>query len=232
MIPHRQFVKARLRGLLQWVGAVAGKVPNSELLYADAFRGAAAALGVALPPLYPLGAAANYSLLYVVLRAMTETPASRVLDIGVGQTTKLLDSIAKVRPIDVVSIESDRDWATRIATTVAHPVLISSLVVRTVRRQEALCFDSTNITGHFNAVIVDGPMGSRRRSRWGVLEILDRCLAEDFLVIFDDASRRGELDTVREFVRSHAGRVRTRFVHAGKSQCLVYTTRFSEAGVF
>jgi hypothetical protein len=209
-----------------------GNPPTSELLYANAFNSSAAAFGISLPPLYPLGAAANYSLLYVVLRALTETPASRVLDIGVGQSTRLLNAIAKWRQVDIVSLESDGRWAALVAQHVSHPVLHSPLTTRNVHGFNVPCFASANITGRFDLIIVDGPEGSRRRSRWGVLEILDQHLSEEFLVIFDDASRSGELDTIKQFVKSRGKGVAARFVHAGKSQCLIYTQKFDTAGIF
>src|SRR3546814_16016062 len=51
----------------------------------------------------------------------------------------------------------------------------------------------------------DGPQGSARNSRWGALEILERSLADEFIVIFDDAERRGEQEPAMEFQRMRGG---------------------------
>src|SRR6185369_1573975 len=51
----------------------------------------------------------------------------------------------------------------------------------------------------FDLVIVDGPPaanGDTRYSRTGCVAVLERCLAEDFVVIVDDAERAGEAAAV------------------------------------
>ena len=232
MIETRQLLKARLRGIDQLIRAWMGSPPISELIYANVFASAAASLGIPLPPLYPIGAAANYSLLYLLLRSTNETPVTRVLEAGVGQTTRLLNAIAAHKNVDVISVESDEAWAARVRAIVSHPVLHCPLVKRVVHGFNVPCFDTPDLSGPFDMMLIDGPVGSRRRSRWGALEILDKYLSEEYLVIFDDASRGGELDTIQEFVRSRTRRPSTRFVHGSKSQCLVFTERFRDAMTF
>jgi hypothetical protein len=88
------------------------------VLYQGIFRDAAAAHNLKLPPLYPLPitGAANYSFLYALLRLLMETPCSRLLEIGVGQSTLLVDAVRKMRGnIDVISIDTDSAWVSHIA---------------------------------------------------------------------------------------------------------------------
>ena len=67
---------------------------------------------------------------------------------------------------------------------------------------------------------------SRRRSRWGALHWLEQMACDDFLVIFDDAERRGELDTIEaalklldarkvDYLATRVRSVKTQFVIAG-----------------
>ena len=87
------------------------------------------------------------------------------------------------------------------------------------------------LDGTFDVVLVDSPHGRPRRSRWAALELLDRRLADEFLVIFDDAQRQGEMETVTEFIRSRPG-AGHRFVYARDSLGLVFTRGFAEAAVY
>ena len=54
------------------------------MIYRDLFLRELARLGVE-DGFYPIGGAANYSLLYLVLRAMTEFPVSSILEVGAGK---------------------------------------------------------------------------------------------------------------------------------------------------
>jgi hypothetical protein len=54
---------------------------------------------------------------------------------------------------------------------------------------------------------------------------LETALADEFVVIFDDAERPGERETIARFLdmRPAAGHV---FIHAMKSQCLVFSQQY------
>jgi len=83
------------------------------------------------------------------------------------------------------------------------------LVEREVRGHSALGFDLSSLSPQdkFDLVVVDGPLGRDRRSRWGSLALLERHLADEFIVVFDDAERPGELETVAEARALLRGRV-------------------------
>ena len=51
----------------------------------------------------------------------------------------------------------------------------------------------------FDLIIVDGPPANtpaNRHHRSGCLQVVDRWLDNDFILIFDDAERRGEAETI------------------------------------
>ena len=94
-------------------------------------------------------------------------------------------------------------------------------------------FDLPELHGKFDAVIVDGPKQTKRNSRWAALEILDHYLADEFLVLFDDAGRPGDQDLMREFARTCKRQdLDTRFVQASRTQCLIFTPVFRAAKFF
>lgn len=179
-------------------------------------------------PIHAVGGAANYSYLYLLIRACTELPIGRVLELGSGQSTLLLDALAQQRGFDVVSLEGDRDWAERIGTQCTQArVLEAPLVERTLAGASTSMYDPSVFDGKgVDVLLVDGPRKSKRRSRWGALHWLKQMACDDFLLIFDDAERRGELDTIEaalklldarnvDYMATRVRSVKTQFVIAG-----------------
>lgn len=206
-----------------------GTVSNAELHYQLVFDAAIARSGIPVPPLFPLGRAANSSLLYLIFRLLQDFPQLNVLELGAGQSTVLLDALHRAgRATGLTTLEHDAGWAAAIGREVGHAPRLAPL------RDESLLGVATRVydvelTDHFDCIIVDGPEGTPRQSRWGALQLLQQNLAPEFVVIFDDAERPGERDTISRFLTLHpeAGHV---FIHAAKSQCLVFTTRYSPVG--
>jgi predicted O-methyltransferase YrrM len=149
-------------------------------------------------PFYPLRSAATYSYLYLLLRAVQELDGLRILELGAGQSTVLLDRLAAQFPLQCTTLEHDVHWVEQIRSQVRHPVLHAPLVPRAIRGQISDVYDPRVLEQgqRFNALLVDGPRSIRRRSRWGSLEFIENWLDPEFLILFDDAERRGELQTI------------------------------------
>lgn len=180
---------------------------SRELLYERIFSNALPRLKIE-NRYFPIRSAANYSLLYLILRVVTELPVRRVLEFGCGQTTLLLDDLARCRALEVSSIEHDPIWAGRVQKKVAHQVVQAPLVERAIRGVDCRTYDMVpqDLGGPMDLMIVDGPVGRHRRSRWGVLEYVEALLARDFVIIFDDAQRKGEQDTIAAVITLLEGR--------------------------
>ena len=148
---------------------------------------------------FPVGGAANYSLLYLVQRiAMTFRP-KRVLDVGCGQTTRLWDRLRGKGLLDeVVTLENDAGWAEQIGSTVDHAILVSRLEPAVIAGGVVETYDwgMARAKGPFDVIGVDGPLGTPRRSRAGVLSLLDDQLPQDFILFMDDCERAGEQETL------------------------------------
>lgn len=208
----------------------------SELLYERVFSNALPRLQIE-DRYFPLRSAANYSLLYLVLRAITELPVHRVLELGCGQTTLLLDDLARRRILDITSIEQDPDWARRIQVKVSHRVWQVPLIERSIRGIACHTYDLNpqDLRGAVHLMIVDGPWGRRRYSRWGALEYVETLLAEDFVIIFDDAQRKGEQDTITAVLALLGGRgieFACATTRALKTQFLIAGGAFREAAYY
>jgi predicted O-methyltransferase YrrM len=183
--------------------------------------------------LFPAKRAGNHSLLYLVCRIIDAFGPASVLELGAGETTKLLAAFARGGRTRALTLESDPDWARRGGRAAGTDVAATPLVDRTVRGHAARAYDpGATADRRFDMVIVDGPAGARRRSRWGALEVLDRHLNGEFVVVFDDVHRRGEVDTVLEAWRLFDEKgiaVRAGLTRAAKWQLVMATGRFAGA---
>jgi hypothetical protein len=183
--------------------------------------------------LFPAKRAGNHSLLYLVCRIVDAFAPKAVLELGAGETTKLLAAFERGARIDTVTLENDPHWARQVGRTAGTEVTASPLVERVIRGHPARGYDLGPIRDRrFDMVVVDGPVGERRRSRWVALEVLDRHLADEFVVVFDDVHRRGEIDTVLEawrLFREKGIEIEAGLTRAAKWQLVMATGRFAGA---
>ena len=210
----------------------ASMLHGREVVYQNIVHRELARLGIDRP-LYAVGGAANYSYLYLLLRVCTELPVQRVLELGVGQSTLLLDALAERQGFEVLGLEHDADWAERIGRQCTRArVLEAPLHAAEVEGHRCRTYRAPEVDGRFDLVLVDGPRGSRRRSRWGALEWIAQRRAEDFLLIFDDAERGGELDTIEACLKllDRQGQAYAVWrVRGAKSQFLIAAGRMQAA---
>ena len=185
-------------------------------------------------PFYPLRSAATYSYLYLLLRAAQELPELRILELGAGQSTRLLDRLARQFPLTCTTLEHDADWQQRLQGQVDGTVLHAPLVETRIFGTERPAYDRSVLAPgqRFNTLLVDGPRSSRRRSRWGCLQFIEESLEPEFLIIFDDAERPGELDTIAAALKMLDAKgcvYRTNLVRSVNSQFLIATEPFAGA---
>jgi len=175
--------------------------PSQEQIYRDLFVRDLAEFGIA-DEYYPLRGAANYSLLYLLTRIFKEFEVESVLEFGIGQTTVLIDKLAKAsgRTVRLESVEHEEEWKNVIASRVSHQITVAPLTGTgtTYGRQ---FYDSKVIpTGLFQLMVVDGPpadVQGNRFARNGFADIFAERLAENFVIIVDDAERKGERSLIR-----------------------------------
>ncbi|SDD79313.1 hypothetical protein [Rhodospira trueperi] len=168
-----------------------------ELVFLDLFRDALRELE--LPFIYrPFGAGANASMLFLTLRCVQLHQPARVLDLGAGQTSLLLDALGAAHPMEVHTIEGDPGWHADISGRVRHAVHLCPVEMRRWGRNgfPAYRLPPTILQEPFDLVLVDGPGGARRFGRAGVLDVIPAALSPSGVVVFDDADRRGERETI------------------------------------
>jgi hypothetical protein len=151
----------------------------------------------------PIQSSANYALLFLVMSTVIRAQPRRVLELGCGQTTLLLDALreAGVWSGDLVSVEQDVFWWQEISAEVSTTVVHAPLVERSIAGRTTQCYDVAGLAvppEGFDLVLVDGPVGTPRWSRLGCLSFVPEALARDFVVILDDYERPGEKETAAE----------------------------------
>lgn len=207
--------------------------PAMEVIYRDLFRRELGRIGEE-DRFFPTGGAANYSLLYLILRIGLDFRPSSVLDIGAGQSTLLWSMLHRHGIVDdVLTLESDADWGARIAAQVSHEVMVTPLRSVPVAGRPAMTYDwpAARAGRRFDAIVCDGPNGTARRSRCGVLHMLDEA-PEDMVLVLDDAERPGEQETVaaiHDRLQADGIDYGVGVVRAAKTQVLFATGRFRPA---
>ena len=192
-----------------------------------------------VPDFFADGAAGTPSLQLYSLKILLFCRPKAILELGSGQTTKLLSHYARQHPeVYVLTLEQSEAWADRVKDQIAHDYRYVPLAPKTFtcrgtgeRVTTRWYADVPDLaTRKFNYILVDGPdlggLGTdyTAYSRGGVLEYMPSMLAESFVVMFDDAERAGEQMTIAAFKRIlDASRVRyaSFVIHGIKEQVII-----------
>jgi hypothetical protein len=170
-----------------------------EAVYQNLVRRDLAKLGIE-DDFYPVAGAANYGLLYLLVRFAKEFPIKEILELGAGETTRLLNALTKSGALSatVVSLEHNSDWATRIGGSVRHEIVGTRLIERSIDGVGFLGYDfsAVNLPSNVELLIVDGPPASTEENsfaRLGAVDLVETLNAEAFIIVLDDTERKGEM---------------------------------------
>jgi len=178
--------------------------------------------------------AVGYSYLYVAYRILEEMRPKRILDIGMGQSTRMFARyVATHEDAELVVVEGNASWIDFFG-----PTIPATSRMRIVKLDYAF-EDHGPATGvrvfagfeqalkgeKFDMVSVDAPFGGDMTyySRVDVLKLIPSGMAKRFAIMFDDTERGPEINTVCEIRQrlSDAG-VRTAYgEYGGTSTCSV-----------
>jgi hypothetical protein len=172
--------------------------PGLEPVYQRIFEREIARIGIA-DEFFPVGSAANYGLMYAVLRVICQFKPKFILELGAGQTSLLLDRLARAGILEskILTVEHDPVWSAHIGGQVRHR--IQRLDLKSYE-DDGLRYAGYDIAAlaldePIDMLLVDGPPGGEARlkySRHGCMGLLKRLNPDGFVVIVDDAERSGE----------------------------------------
>ncbi len=150
--------------------------------------------------------AAGYQFLYVLYRALNEVKPKKILELGLGQTTRMIAQYAATdSQILHKVVEHDAEWAEffkRDFILSPQSELIQLPLFKKSYQGEKLYayknFKKTFSNDKFDFISIDGPFGflSKEYARMDILELLPDCLEKSFVIMIDDYEREGEKNTI------------------------------------
>ncbi len=153
----------------------------------------------------PGGWAVEYGFLYVLYRVLEQMHPYRILEFGLGQSSKMLHQYATYYKKHAVTVEHDTSWIDFFKVNKAgdYDVNIQQLGIEmtTYKGVETRTYAGIAdfCTGkYFDLVVVDSPFGSEHYSRSQIIDIAKNNLSKSFCVIIDDTERRGEKESIKE----------------------------------
>ena len=153
--------------------------------------------------------AANYSFIYLLFRILDKIEPRNILEFGLGQTTKLTTQYIayKNSKANLNVCEHSLDWIKIYQPELSkhRNIRINHLDLEYFeyrRKKNDKYAGLLELVGDqkFDLIIVDGPVGGGKNlPRSNVVDLIGHGnLAEDFVIIFDDAEREGEKNTIKK----------------------------------
>lgn len=154
-----------------------------------------------------LGYAAGVSYLTLVGRHAASTRGP-VLECGSGATTLLLGAVTQRRQIPIVALEHNPDWHDYVSELLNflgfdHVRLELAPLIAYDRFQwyQAPADRASTDAAPYQLVVCDGPPGKTQGGRYGLLPVMGPQLAQDCMILLDDAHRNGEKQVVDHWRR-------------------------------
>jgi hypothetical protein len=126
-----------------------------------------------------------------------------ILECGSGLTTIMLGLLAGRRGIQTWSLEHVADWQTRVTSVLERfeipNVQICSAPLCSFREFEWYDAPLALMPKEFQLVICDGPPGSTKGGRYGLLPVMGERLPAGSVILLDDATRPGEVEVLRRW---------------------------------
>jgi len=153
--------------------------------------------------------AVGYPFLYTLYKALTEGMPKRILDLGLGQSSIMIQRYCHEYPdVTHIVVEHDKNWieffekSNQIPTNSDILLLDLMFIDYPPATTPVRVYDSfaERLGGQkFDLISIDGPFGfdMKELSRIDVLSILPDCLFESFIIIIDDCHRTGESNMVK-----------------------------------
>lgn len=151
--------------------------------------------------------AVGYDYMYVMLRVLLNKKPKSILEMGLGQTSKILIDYQINSKANYEIIEQNEEWLSFFSKETYIPsdvkVHIKPILYEYTAQYNAnvkTYGDIRSIIGEnkFDFISIDGPWGSQGISRIDILPYIPKCLEDSFCIMLDDYEREGEKNMIRE----------------------------------
>lgn len=182
--------------------------------------------------------AGNYSFFYVLNRILMDYKPKSILELGLGESTKFISAYIKNYLLDSkhVVVEHDNQWISVFkennVLSDRSSIIQCDLRERTVNSHKTTSYSAfkEKVNAKFDLYIVDGPFGSEKYSRYDIVDLVDGFdKSDEFIILFDDYDRQGEVDTTKEIIsRLKAKNIsfHTEKYSGVKSQLIIATDKY------
>ncbi len=176
----------------------------------------------------------GYQYLYAVYRILNEAKPKTILELGLGQSTKMLAQYVLANSAtEHLIIEHDKSWIEFFTNEFDLPE--NSNIVQLELENSKFKEDDEVLSykdfvkrlenKKFDFISIDAPFGGNAKiyARVDVLKILPQCLSENFIIVIDDYNRKGEKNMVVEMeqILQENSIKYNKGVYAGEKECLV-----------
>ena len=153
------------------------------------------------------GWAANYSFIYLLFRILDKANPKNILEMGLGQTTKLTSQyVVYKNPESVLNVcEHSQEWINLYKSELPksehikiHHLALDCFDYEGQQNDKYKGLDALFTDQKFDLIIIDGPTGGGKNfPRSNIVDLVKgHHLADDFVIIFDDGNRAGEQLTI------------------------------------
>ena len=148
------------------------------------------------------GIAAQTAYLLEVARHVSQT-SGPILECGSGVTTLLIGLLAERRGVHSWTLEHFPEWHKRVTEALARQNITSVNNCFAPLRDygDFSWYDPPRegLPDKFSLIVCDGPPGSTKGGRYGVVPVLKEKLAPGTIILLDDADRDAEADALRRW---------------------------------
>lgn len=178
--------------------------------------------------------AIGYPFLYALYRILNEMRPSHILELGLGQSTKMISQYSEMFGRKHFVIEKDCEWIKFFKndfdlSSKTDIIQLDYEMVPYKDAGEVRVFkdfaETLSEYGKYDFIMIDAPFGGDMKyySRIDALGILPQCLSDTFVIMIDDVERPGEQNTIKEILSTLSDNNREYAVgyYGGDKRCIV-----------
>ena len=160
-----------------------------------------------------LGAfAIDYGTAYVIYNVLERMQPKSIIEMGLGQSSKIIHQYATYYKTSAVTIEHDADWVNFFLSGIAGKydvnIQMARLEYRMYNGSQNLVYETLPLlagNNKYDFVFIDGPFGTQPNgkcysyARLNIIDIIEKnLLSPSFCIIMHDYQRSGEQNTISE----------------------------------
>jgi hypothetical protein len=179
--------------------------------------------------------AVGYPFLYVLTRIMMDYHPEKILEMGLGESSKLLRAFAINSHSKITHhiLEHDPIWVKSFLNRQGHQdkpdIYVCPLSEKLINGHSYTSYENfeQHILPAYDLYVVDGPFGSKAFSRYDIMKATENLTAQDeFVIMLDDYNRIGEKQTGTALLNTLAERKIQCYHHkfSGEKDLLVIAT--------